>query len=256
MLDNLDLESVNLVGEARNLSVQDSDAITITALWSREFTMEHLLGYRTRRLATASYHFSKHTNEHDLKFCRCWRCVKLPELPAGTIFREYVLRRRDHDKTGRPRMNEELYFLETVTPSKTYFGLVEGDLQDSDVFSAITPEYLNQPYDVPRTKVQAELVLISLTPRFLVGLLSNLRRDVCIEGSDYVSARQGYWGIDCEIHKHILDGSHSDVILSDNDGMFNKGGIDGNPDRMFWGRCRWRSEMQRRDREARRYLWH
>lgn len=255
MLDMLKLESVDLIGAAPGLSAQDSDAITITALWSREFNMEHLLGYRTHRLVAANYHFSKHTDEHDLKFCKCWRCVQLPELPADTIFREYVLRRRDHDRTGRTRMDEELYLLEIVTPSNTYFGLVEGDLQDSDVFLAITPKWLNQPYDVPRTKVQAELVLITLSLRCLVGLLSNLRPDVCIIDSKYLSTREGYWGIDCEIHENILDGSYTDVILNQRS-MFNKGGIDGNPNRMFWGRCRWRSEMQRRDREApRRPAW-
>ena len=253
MLDMLNLESVELVGAARDLSVQGSDTITITALWSREFNMEHLLGYRTHRLVAASYQFSEHTNEHDLKFCKCWRCVQLPELPVDTIFREYVLRRRDHDKTGRKRMDEELYLLEIVTPSNKYFGLVEGDLQDSDVFLAITPECLNQPYDVPRIKVQAELVLITLSPRCLVGLLSNLRPNVCLIDSKYLSPREGYWGIDCEIHENILDGNYSDVFLNDESGMFNKGGIDGNPNRMFWGRCRWRSEMRRKDRVALRY---
>ena len=46
-------------------------------------------------------------------------------------------------------MDEQIYLLQIIG-SKTYWGIVEGDLQDFDTFLVITPVCLNRASALPR----------------------------------------------------------------------------------------------------------
>ena len=179
---------------------EDFPPITLSAAWSREINMRELRENRAMRPGLGAHKVSErrdHTTAHDLHFYTCEHCIQ-PDLPETTIFREYVLRSKDHDRTKRPRMPEQIQLAQIIGP-KTYWGVVEGSFTDSDAFLVITPACLNRVSELPHVEERDGEIAISLSLRCLCELFNHLRPNEVEdeEGRVWHWERAGYWGIDC-----------------------------------------------------------
>ena len=139
---------------------------------------------------------------------------KLHELPETTVFREYILRSRNHDPTARVRMDEEIYIVQIVG-SKTYWGVAKGDFQDSDIFLLITPACLNRGSELPHIDERNGKLAFSLTLRCLCELFNHLRPDEAEDREGRIWDREGYWGIDCNEHKYIYNKNDTSIDTRD-----------------------------------------
>ena len=238
LIDALELEPENFANGGELCGIGGSIPITLSAAWSREIDMRELSKYRTMRLEAGEYEFSRRTTAHDFHFCTCEHCIRLHDLPETTVFREYVLRSQDHDPTKRVRMDEELY-LAQIIGSKTYWGIVEGDLQDSDTFLVITPACLNRASELPRIEERDGKLAVSLSLRCLCELFNHFRPDEAEDREGYVWDREGYWGIDCNRHEYIYDDSDASSDSRDKSVPVRLS------ERTFWGRRKWRKEMRK-----------
>ena len=236
-LDLLQLKPDDFANGGELHGTEGSRPITLSATWSREIDMRELSEYRAKRLEAGEYRFSERTTAHDFHFCTCEHCILVQDLPETTVFREYVLRSHDHDPTTRLRMDEEIYLVEIIG-SKTYFGIVEGDLQDSDEFLLITPACLNRASELPCVEEIDGRLAVSLSLRCLGELFSHLRPDEVEDGEGYLPDREGYWGIDCNKHDYIYDDSDAGGHHMDKGIPFE------GDERWWWGRRKWRREMR------------
>ena len=232
LIDALGLEPENFANLGEHLGAEESIPITLSAAWSREIDMRELSRYRAMRLKAGKYKWPGLTSAHDFHFCTCGHCIQLHDLPETTVFREYVLRSRDHDRTTRERMDEEIYLVE-IKGSKTYWGIVEGDLGDSDKFLVITPACLNRVSEPPRIDDRDGKLAISLSLRCLCELFNQLRPDEVWDHKTRSFHREPHWGIDCNKH---------DYIHNEDDASFGRPSVRG---RTLWGRGKWRDEMRR-----------
>ena len=146
--------------------------ITLSAAWSREIDMREISKYQAARQRARTTKSSQRTIAHDFHFCTCEHCIHLPDLPEITIFREYVLRSKDHDRTKRQRMDEQIQLAQIIGP-KTYWGVVEGGFADSDTFLVITPACLNRASDLPHVEERDGEIAISLSLRCLCAIQSS-----------------------------------------------------------------------------------
>lgn len=238
LIDVFELEPEDFANGGELYGAEQSKPVTISAAWSREIDMGELSKYRAMRLATGGYEFSERTTAHDFQFCACEHCIHLNDLPETTVFREYILRSQDHDRTTRTRMDEEIYFVQIIG-YKTYWGIVEGDLQDSDAFLVITPVCLNRASELPRVDERDGKLAISLSLGCLFDLFNHLRPDQVADREGYVWERQGYWGIDCNKHEYIYDDGDASIDNRDQSIPTQMN------ERIFWGRRRWRKEMRK-----------
>lgn len=237
LIDVFELEPEDFANGGEHYGAEQSQPVTLSAAWSREIDMGELSKYRAMRLAAGEYKFSDRTAAHDFHFCTCEHCINLHDLPETTVFREYILRSQDHDRTTRTRMDEEIYLVQIIG-SKTYWGIVEGDLQDSDTFLVITPVCLNRASELPRVDERDGKLAISLSLRCLFELFNHLRPDQVADREGDVWDREGYWGIDCNKHEYIYD--DGDASLDNRDKSIP---VQMN-ERTFWGRRTWRKQMR------------
>ena len=237
LVDALELEPEDFANGGEHFGAEEYVPITLPAAWSREIDMRELSKYRATRLGVGEYKFSKRTTAHDFHFCTCEHCIQLHDLPETTVFREFVLRSQDHDRTTRMHMNEVIYLVEIVG-SKTYWGIVEGDLHDSDTFLMITPVSLNRVSELPRAEERDGKLVISLSLRCLCELFNHLRPDELRDREGRYRNRQGYWGIDCNKHEYIYDDEASykpDLVTGT----------------VLWGRKAWRIHLRAQSKRAR-----
>ena len=191
LIDALGLEPEDFANRSELYGANESIPITLSAAWSRETDMRELSKYRATRLGVKEYKFSARTTAHAFHFCICEHCIQLHDLPQTTVFRQYVLRSQDHDRTLRERMDEEIYLVQIIGP-QTYWGIVEGDLQDSDTFLMITSARLNRASELPRVDERDGKLAISLSLRCLCELFNHLRPDEVAAREGYVWEREGY----------------------------------------------------------------
>ena len=232
LIDALDLKPEDFANGGELFGAEEYISITLSAAWSREIDIRELSKYRATRLGVEKYKFSKRTTAHDFHFCTCEHCIQLHDLPETTVFREYVLRSQDHDPTTRVRMDEEIYLVQIIG-SKTYWGIVEGDLYDSDTFLVITPACLNKVSELPRVEEREGRFTISLSLRYLCELFNHLRPDQVKDREGHYCDREGYWGIDCN--------KHEDIIYDDDDTRVIR---KLNFTTTSWGRRAWRKYMK------------
>ena len=176
LIDALALGPEDFADRGEPYGAEESLPVTLSAAWSHEIDLRELSKYRATRLRVGKYKFSKRTTAHDFHFCTCEHCIQLQDFPETTVFREYVLRSQDHDRTTRVRMDEEIYLMQIIR-HETYWGIVEGDLQDPDTFLVISPACLNRVSELPRVGERDGRVAISLSSRCLCELFNHLRLD-------------------------------------------------------------------------------
>ena len=237
LIDVFELEPEDFANGGELYGAEQSKSVTLSTVWSREINMGELLRFRAMRLAAGDDKFSHRTAAHDFHFCTCEYCIHLHDLSETTVFREYILRSQDHDRTTRTRMDEEIYLLQVIG-SKIYWGIVEGDLQDSDTFLVITPVCLNRASALPRVDERDGKLAISLSLGCLLELFNHLRPDQVADREGYVWDREGYWGIDCNKHQYIYDDGDASIDNRDKSVPVQM------TERTFWGRRKWRKEMR------------
>lgn len=222
-IDALELEPEDFANGSELYGAEEYVPVTLSAAWSREIDMREISKYQAARQRISKKQAarqrarktksSQRTTAHDFHFCTCEHCIQLHDLPETTVLREYVLRSRNHDRTTLGRMDEEIYLMQIIGP-KTYWGIVEGNLEDSDTFLVIIPVCLNKVSELPRVEERDGKLAISLSLRCLCELFSHLRSDVAEDREDDVWYRKGYWGIDCNRHEYIYDDDEASSYLN------------------------------------------
>ena len=242
LIDVFELEPEDFANGGELLGAEQSKPVTLSTVWSREINMRELSRHRAMRLAAGPYKISGRTAAHDFHFCTCEHCIHLHDLSETTIFREYILRSQDHDRTTRMRMDEEIYVVQIIG-SQTYWGIVEGDLPDSDTFLVITPVCLNRASALPRVDERDGKLAISLSLGCLLELFNHLRPDQVADRKKKVWDREGHWGIDCNKHQYIYDDGDASTSINNNNNRDESFPVQ-KYERMFWGRRKWRKEMR------------
>ena len=232
LIDLLELEPEDFANGGEQFGANEYVPITLSAAWSREINMRELSTYRVEK-----HKFSRRTTAHGFHFCTSEHCIQLDDLPETTVFREYALRSQRYHPTTGVRMDEEIHLVEIVG-SQTNWGIVEGDLQDSDTVLVITPACLNRDSGLSRVEERDGKLAIRLSLRCLCELFHHLRPDVA---KGYVCDRDGCSDIDWNKHGYICD--------DDDAGSYRRIEIG----RAIWGDRKWRKEMRKqreRDRNT------
>ena len=193
LIELLELEPEDFANGGEQFGANEYVPITLSTAWYFEIDLRELPKYRSTRLE--KYKSSGRTTAHGPYFCSCEHCIQLHDLPETTFFRVYELSSRDYDRTTGERVYETI-ILAQIIGSRTYWGIVEGDIKRSEISSVITPACLNRVSEVPRVKEREGRLTISLSLRCLCELFNHLR-------SDKVKKSKGYWGIDSTKHEYL-----------------------------------------------------
>ena len=239
LIGALELEPEDFANGGEHFGAEECIPITLSAAWYREINMQELSKYRATRPGIEKHKFSGRTIARGFHFCLCEHCIQLHDLPETTVFRKYVLRSQDHDRTTRVRRDEKNHLVEMVG-SKTYWGIVDGDLQFANAVLVITPACLNRDCELPRVEEKDGKLAICLSLRCLCELFHHLRPDEGEDREGYVYDREGPWGIDWNKHGYIYD--------DDDDAGSDPGLVIG---RTFWEHRKWRKHMKQQRRRAR-----
>ena len=100
----------------------------------------------------------------------------------------------------------EAIFLAQIIGSRTYWGIIEGDIQSSGLVSVMTPACLNRVSELPRVEEREGRLAIRLSLRCLCELFNHLR-------SDKDRKLKACLAIDGTKHEHIYDGDNASSKL-------------------------------------------
>ena len=230
LIELLELEPEDFANGGEQFEANEYIPITLSAAWSREINMRELSKSRVEK-----HSFPGRITAPGFHFCSCEHCIHLHDWPETTLLREYALCSQHHHPITSERMDEEIHLVE-ILGSKTNWGILEGDLQDSDPVLVITPACLNRDFGLPRVEERDGKLAIGLSLKSLCELIHHLRPDVA---KRYVCDGDGHSDIDRNKHGYISNddhaGSHGEKEIG----------------RALWGDRKWLQEMQKQRERAR-----